>query len=122
MKSEMVQDLFINTSSRDSVYTYAEKLTATQIVALLTCGEELHWRKEYLAEVVVSRMRHMNAQGKIIAYLEMVGHLNPAYLPKGLNRRSFDALVKRGTVVLEHKSRERQDDMEMVYWIEARLA
>lgn len=89
-------------------------------------NEDLHWRKAVLSEVVVIMLKKqgMKPQELVKQFLLLAGEGNLEYLYaiKSLSKKSIDTMIKKGELVLTNKSRLRQDDMEMVYWTEVRLA
>ena len=96
------------------------------ILGEIKYNEDLHWRKTVLSEVVVVMLKKqgMKPQELVKQFLLLAGEGNLEYLYaiKSLSRRSIDAMIKKGELVLSSGSRLRQDDMEMVYWTEVRLA
>lgn len=109
MDNKLRNDFICATSNRASVFEYAEKLNDLDLVLLM--GMNVHWRKEYLAEVIIKRLQHLKPQERVITYLQMVGTINAEYVPKALSKKSIAALISKGVIIEESKSRLRQDDM-----------
>lgn len=115
-----LDNFFSKTSDRTSVYAYSMNLSIPEIEELLTA--DIYWRKGPLAEVYLDRLTGLKPQAKVIKYLQIVGTMNPEFMPKGISKVSVKCLLANGIIVAETKSRVRPDDMEDVYWCEIRLA
>ena len=114
-------------SSRDGVLNEALRLNDTTfLVGEIKHNEDLHWRKIVLSEaiVIILKKQGMKPQELVKQFLLLAGEGNLEYLYaiKSLSKKSIDTMIKKGELVLTNKSRLRQDDMEMVYWTEVRLA
>ena len=113
--------------SRDSVLKQAlETNDVTFLVGEIKHNGKLYWRKEVLSEAIVMMLKKqgMKPQELIKQFMLLAGEGNLEYLYniKTLSKKSIDTMIRKGELVLTSKSRLRQDDMEMVYWTEVKLA
>jgi hypothetical protein len=114
-------------SSKESVQEQALKINDVSfLLGEIKHNEDLHWRKTVLSEVIVMILKRqgMKPQELVKQFMLMAGEGNLEYLYniKTLSKKSIDAMIRKGELVLTSKSRLRQDDMEMIYWTEVKLA
>lgn len=90
----------------------------------LEFNEALHWRREVLAEVIIEMMKEKGFKPKqlVQTYLGMVGEVLLDKLYSVFNKRTIESMLHKNEIITESHSRLRTDDMEMVYWTNARLA
>jgi hypothetical protein len=56
------------------------------------------------------------AQQKVVDFLNAGSSTSSTAVYREFNKKTVDTLLSKGIIALEHHSRLRTDDMEMVYW------
>lgn len=121
--TELTNHKFNSNDLTKEATKYSLKQIQKSIQELMTEYKDGNWRINALreAEVKVKQSMGMKPQAIMKAFIQAEGSVVVDTLNRLFNVRTLEALVNSGKVVLEHKSRLRQDDMEMVYWTEAKL-
>jgi hypothetical protein len=87
-------------------------------------NKDLYWRKEVLAEALVTMLKAtgLKPQQLVKMYLSLVGAESLEALNRIFNKRTITAMLDKQDILSKSCSRLREDDREMLYWVEVRLA
>ena len=107
--------------TRESVREEALKHSAEVLADELANNKHLYWHKEVIAHVLTEKLYPKQPQKQILKFVELNGAGNIDALAQYFHRGSINALVRKGILIEENRSRLREDDREMVYWTEVRL-